>query len=127
MNTASAAGGLKNVYEINSTETPKGALGGYVTGPSHAMGGVPVELEGGEYVINRAAMSMPGVAKMARSLNNAARPKFQNGGIVPDLNAQQDMFERLAQQPVKTYVVATEMTDQQEANAIIENLARLQW
>ena len=31
----------------------KFARGGYVHGPSHAQGGVPAELEGGEYVIPR--------------------------------------------------------------------------
>ena len=119
------AGGLKNVQAIQNQEIPKGALGGYVSGPSHSMGGVPVELEGGEYVINKAAMSVPGVAQMARSLNNVSRPKFENGGIVPDLQMQQDMFERIANQPVKTYVTATDVTSAQEANKLIENLSRL--
>lgn len=119
------AGGLKNVQAIQNAELPKGAMGGYVTGPSHSMGGVPVELEGGEYVINRAAMQVPGVANMARSLNNTARPKFQDGGIVPDLEMQQDMLMRMSQQPIKTYVTATDVTSAQEANALIENLSRL--
>ena len=119
------AGGLKNVQAIQNAELPTGALGGYVNGPSHSMGGVPVELEGGEYVINRAAMQVPGVASMARSLNNVSRPKFQDGGIVPDLQMQQDMFERIANQPVKTYVTATDVTSAQEANKLIENLSRL--
>ena len=127
---AAAAGvaiatGLKNAAAVQSQELPEGEMGGYVMGASHSMGGVPVELEGGEYVINRAAMSVPGVASMARSLNNTARPKFQNGGIVPDIQAQEDMFSRLASTPVKTYVTATDVTSAQEANALIENLSRL--
>ena len=119
------AAGLKNVKEIQNTQPPKAALGGMIVGPSHSQGGVPIEAEGGEFIINRAAMQVPGVASTAIALNNTARPKYANGGSVEDLQSQSDMFERIASQPIKTYVVATEVTSAQEANAQIENLSRL--
>jgi hypothetical protein len=46
--------------------TLKFAQGGLVTGPSHAMGGIPAELEGGEYVIRRQAAQMAGYANLAQ-------------------------------------------------------------
>ena len=119
---AQIALGLKNVQAIANTkkpELPKAALGGYVVGPSHAMGGVPIEAEGGEYIINKAAMGIPGVAQMAASLNSVARPKFQNGGMIDNT------LMNVMSTPIKTYVVATEMTTQQEANRNIERLAKL--
>jgi len=117
--------GLKNVQKIQTTK-PKAATGGMIYGPSHRNGGVPIEAEGGEYIINRAAMNVPGVAGMAAMLNSVARPRFENGGIVqPDFTAQQEMFNRMAQTPVKTYVLANDVTNAQQASWQIENLSRL--
>ena len=31
--------------------------GGYINGPSHAQGGVPIEVEGGEYVIKKSSVN----------------------------------------------------------------------
>ena len=118
------AGGLKNVTAIMNTEkpeTPKAAFGGMVVGPSHAAGGVPIEAEGGEFIINKAAMAVPGVAQMAAGLNSIARPQYANGGMVSGI----DSMNQLLNTPIKTYVVATEMTTTQEANRNIERLARL--
>lgn len=117
------AAGLKNIQIIRNP--PKAALGGMVVGPSHAAGGVPIEAEGGEFIVNRAAMQVPGVAQMAMALNATARPKYANGGVVQDLQMQQDMFNKISNMPIKTYVVANEVTSAQSANFQIENLSRL--
>ena len=117
------AAGLKNIALIKNP--PKAALGGYITGPSHSQGGVPIEAEGGEFIINRAAMSMPGVAQMAMALNATARPKYANGGIVSDLDTQAAMFDKIANMPIRTYVTANDVTSAQQANFAIENLSRL--
>lgn len=50
--------------------------GGLITGPSHENGGVLRELEGGEAVINKNSMAMPGVPAMISAINQA-------GGGVP--------------------------------------------
>ena len=47
LNRASLGGGVVT----RRSKPPKFARGGYVSGPSHAQGGVPAILEGGEYVI----------------------------------------------------------------------------
>ena len=119
---AAIATGLAQVRAITQTEVPKFAMGGLISGPSHARGGVHIEAEGGEYIINKAAMSVPGVAQMAASLNSIARPKYANGGMVEGGTAQ---LEAMLSQPIKTFVVATEMTSAQEANRNIERQARL--
>jgi hypothetical protein len=77
------------------------------------MGGIRTamgELEGGEFVVNRRATAnfMP-ILEAINSLGNTKAAE------VP-----------MAQTPiVKTYVVATDMTSQQEANARLNALARL--
>jgi len=117
--------GLKQVNTIANAkkpDLPKAANGGMIMGPSHSMGGVPIEAEGGEYIINKAAMGVPGVAQMASALNNVARPTFANGGMVGQIDTQ---AQNLLSAPIKTYVVATEMSTAQEANRNIERLARL--
>lgn len=49
----------------------KAARGAYVVGPSHAAGGVMMELEGGEAVLNRRAMAIPEFRSMASAMNVA--------------------------------------------------------
>jgi hypothetical protein len=89
------------------------AAGGLLSGRSHDLGGIRTsmgELEGGEFVMNRRATAnfLP-LLEAINSLGNT------NAADVP-----------MAQTPiVKTYVVATDMTSQQEANARLNALARL--
>jgi len=90
------------------------ANGGILGGPSHDLGGIKTvmgELEGGEFVVNRRATM--NFLPLLNEINNAGRipgPEVSN-----------------MQQPqvIKTYVVASDMTSQQEANAKISQMARL--
>ena len=90
------------------------AEGGLLTGNSHDMGGIRTsmgELEGGEFVINRRATA--NFLPLLESINSLGNT---NAADVP----------MASQTPiVKTYVVATDMTSQQEANARLNALARL--
>jgi hypothetical protein len=115
------ASGLKNVQKIQ-TAKPKAATGGLIVGPSHSNGGVPIEAEGGEYIINRAAMQVPGVASMAQSLNSTARPQYADGGIIENTSNQ---LNAMGSMPIRTYVVANEVTSAQQANFQIERLSKL--
>jgi hypothetical protein len=97
-----------------SSSTPSTyAEGGLLQGNSHNMGGIRTsmgELEGGEFVINRRATA--NFLPLLESINSLGNT---NAADVP-----------MAQTPiVKTYVVATDMTSQQEANARLNALARL--
>jgi hypothetical protein len=64
------------------------ATGGMVHGPSHSQGGVPVELEGNEVVINKKSASIPWVRQMALQLNSVNNGRVStgrmmaNGGVV---------------------------------------------
>ena len=90
------------------------AQGGLLGGPSHDLGGIKTslgELEGGEFVVNRRATMdfMPLLNQMNASGNTPG----------PEMSQQQ-------QQPViKTYVVASDMSSQQEANARLQALSML--
>lgn len=106
---AAVAQGLATVKKIASTDIPKAAYGGLITGPAHSAGGSLINAEGGEFIINKYAMRQPGVASMAESLNNVATPSSQGGSGIP----------------IKTYVVAEEVTTAQEATQKIKNLAKL--
>lgn len=105
---AAIAAGLKTVQQITATEVPKAAYGGMIMGPSHSGGGSLIEAEGGEYIINKYAMSQPGVADIAQGLNQSATPSGNGNGMA-----------------IKTYVVAQDVSDSQEANSKIKNLSRL--
>lgn len=105
---AAIAAGLKTVQQITQTQVPEFAYGGMISGASHSAGGQLIEAEGGEYVINKYAMRQPGVADIAESLNNTANPSSSGSGMA-----------------IKTYVVAADITNAQEANTKIKNLSRL--
>ena len=88
--------------------------GGLLGGPSHDMGGIQTalgEVEGGEYVVNRrsSANFLP-LLEQINSVGNNPGPEMANQTQTP---------------VIKTYVVASEMTSQQEANAKLSSLATL--
>jgi hypothetical protein len=121
------ASGLANIAKIQATQyeggggagsesAPAGskfAQGGMLQGPSHSAGGIKTfggELEGGEFVINRKATQdfMP----LLEKINSFGQSEAQ----IPQ-----------TPQPVimKTYVVASDVSSQQEANKRISDLAKL--
>ena len=67
-------------------------MGGFLMGNSHARGGVPgvvngkqpIEMEGGEYVINKEAAQILGPSLLSR-LNNVDKVDYQEGGEVEDI------------------------------------------
>jgi hypothetical protein len=88
--------------------------GGLLMGNSHDMGGIRTsmgELEGGEFVMNRRATAnfLP-LLESINTIGNTPGPQIPVAAQTPI---------------VKTYVVATDMTSQQEANARLNALARL--
>lgn len=68
---------------INSQEPPKFGNGGYISGSSHRQGGVNINAEGGEFMINKHSMAIPAVDMIASFLNNVkpgANPMVNIGG-----------------------------------------------
>ena len=50
---ATIASGLADVATISAQQPPSMALGGLISGPLHSAGGVNINAEGGEFVVNR--------------------------------------------------------------------------
>jgi hypothetical protein len=72
------------------------ADGGMINGPSHKQGGVWINAEGGEGVINKRSMSIPWVRDLASQLNEiGGGVKFEDGGIVPTLTAQESQLQSI--------------------------------
>ena len=74
-----SANKIKNqkVPSMNKGNRPKAETGGYLVGPRHSQGGIPIEAEGGEFIFSRAAVAGLGVDNLAR-MNN----QFAAGGPV---------------------------------------------
>ena len=121
--------GFKAVMDIMRVQVPevnvpevriRKQMGGVLQGPLHAMGGIATpfgELEGGEYVVNRASTMM-----MRPTLD---RINALGGGNV-DYQAQGFAGNSMSTEPpiFKTYVVASEMSSQQELDTIIKNRSK---
>ena len=98
------ASGIANVKAILSTETPGGEGGG---------GGVPT------------APNAPTFSGNTGSLGLGEAPSIGDSDAIGDLQPSNTAGQRDDQPVVRAYVVATEMTDAQEANAKVENIAKL--
>lgn len=79
------AAGFANIAKIEAVEPPKAARGMLLNGNSHAQGGIKIEAEGGEAIINKrsTAMFLPQLS----AINEAGGGvKFASGGITPSYN-----------------------------------------
>ena len=100
----------------------KFAQGGLLTGRKHAEGGIPTafgELEGGEYVVNRSATEA--FLPLLEKINGMGK----GSGAPNNLSVAGEQAVAQPAPIIKTYVVATEMSSQQEANKLINDIARL--
>jgi len=52
--------------------------GGLLEGPSHKDGGIPIEAEGGEFVVNKKAMQQPGAASAVQMINDGRFDELAN-------------------------------------------------
>ena len=84
---AALAAGFGRVRGIVSTQTPKFAEGGLIDGNSHALGGVNINAEGGEFVLRKSAVDRWGVP-MLEMLNKGVTPSFtsDNSDVVDAIN-----------------------------------------
>jgi len=141
------ATGLKAVQQITSTPVPekpdmsagvaetkasasKFATGGLLFGSSHDEGGIKTsygELEGGEFVINK--RSTQSFLPVLSAINAAGNARYAAGGQLPNMDDLKDVLanQNQNQQPqiIKTYVVASDVYSQAQADKKISNLARL--
>ena len=62
-------------------------VGGNINGPSHEQGGVPIEVEGGEYVIRKDSVN-PGTEAVLEYINKTGRLPYKFGGKIPSIDAR---------------------------------------
>lgn len=77
---AGIAGGIE-LATIIATPVPKASRGLLLRGPSHAQGGIPIEAEGGEAIINKRSTAL--FRPILSAINEAGGGvRFETGGIV---------------------------------------------
>ncbi|MEM8525911.1 MAG: hypothetical protein AAGG68_14830 [Bacteroidota bacterium] len=88
-----AATAALEVAQIRAQQFEQGGLvlhkGGLLKGKSHKQGGIPIEAEGGEFIVNRLAVSSGNNLALLEQINNSVKPsrrQFENGGFVSPLN-----------------------------------------
>jgi hypothetical protein len=75
------AGAAVQTALVAATPLPKASRGMFLRGRSHAAGGIPIEAEGGEAIINKRSTAM--YAPLLSAINEAGGGvKFAGGGIV---------------------------------------------
>lgn len=114
---------------VSKEKNPKYADGGEITGPSHASGGVLIEAEGGEGIINKYSMSNPLLRSIASAVNVAdGGVPFSNVPIFPSVSGggfdtaelKAVFVEALKEMPVPV-VSVVEFTEVQDRVKMIQN------
>lgn len=135
---ATIAQGFAAVRQIQGTEIPKVQAvesvfgeGGHVLGASHQSpaGGVRILAEGGEFVMNKRSMLLPGVSQLMESINSmGARGKsrgavYAQGGRVPSNLEQLRLENSLESQ--RTVLVLEDFFGEVDQVRTSEDLSRL--
>ena len=115
--TASLAAAM--VLKVRSFAIPK-AADGMLVGNSHEQGGILIEAEGGEAIINKRSMAIPWVKQQASYLNELGGgvPFFARGGMVS--TQEQDPFTNLQKsiESQRTVLVLDDLDVAQSNNAV---------
>ena len=61
--------------------------GGKLNGPSHDKGGIPIEVEGGEYVIKKSSVNKE-TEPILEEINKTGKLKYPCGGKIPVYDAR---------------------------------------
>jgi len=104
------------------------ARGGYVEGPgSSTSDSIPAMLSNGEFVVNaRSTQMFGGLLNLVNAAGNQPRMQFALGGQVspqdaPSVQPNLDSLLGINERPIKTYVVANEMSNQQQFDRTIKS------
>ena len=93
-----------------------GLIGG---GMSHEMGGMTLNAESGEFLVNRTAVSQFGDMLSQMNTSTGGRPlSMDDSRIVEEIRKQN-------QRPIKTYVLDQDIQDTRKINARLEQISRL--
>ena len=61
--------------------------GGMLNGPSHAKGGIPIEVEGGEYIIKKDSVNAE-TQPILEKINKTGKFQYRCGGKIPVVDAR---------------------------------------
>ncbi len=92
------------------------ANGGYLDGPSHTQGGIPINAEGGEFIVNKSTVSKPGMLNKLNNINNN-QPSQPTIAVI-DEQSISNVVGKVTSIPVN--VVETDMTRSQRKVGVIE-------
>jgi len=114
---------IRNQLTFAQSQQFVGRRGGLISGQSHegSMGGVPAMLEGGEFVVNRAAVDRYG--DLIGDLNSSTggrKLSIDDSRLVQAIASQSNTST-----PIKTYVLYNDIQNTEKLNAKITQLARL--
>jgi len=140
---AAIVAGLANVSKIRSTEYESsgggggasgGAAqanygeyygdGGMIDGPSHSQGGVPITAEGGEAVMTRGAVTMfKPILSMMNQIGGGT--SFMPNAATTSFDAPRVTTPTEKTTIIKSYVVSSELTSEQQRQARLKDLSTL--
>ena len=61
--------------------------GGKTNGPSHKNGGIPIEVEGGEYIIKKDSVNAE-TQPILEKINKTGKFQYRDGGEIPIVDAR---------------------------------------
>ena len=136
---AAIVAGLANVSKIKSTEYESsggggGAAqanygknygdGGMIDGPPHSQGGVPITAEGGEAVMTRGAVTMfKPILSMMNQIGGGT--SFMPNAATTSFDAPRVTTPTEKTTIIKSYVVSSELTSEQQRQARLKDLSTL--
>lgn len=114
---------------VSKEKNPKFGDGGDVSGPSHAAGGITIEMEGGEGIINKRSMANPLLRSIASAVNVAGGGvPFSNVPIFPsapgggfDTAEMKAIFVEALKEMPAPVVNVVEFTEAQNRVKMIQN------
>ena len=116
---AAAAVGAALLLKLKAVAIPK-AADGMLIGNSHAQGGMLIEAEGGEAIINKRSMAVPWIRQQASYLNEIGGgvPFFARGGLVPSSGTDPFVSLERSFQNQRTVLVLDDL-DTAQTNAAV--------
>jgi hypothetical protein len=116
---AAAAVGAALLSKLKAVAIPK-AADGMLIGNSHAQGGMLIEAEGGEAIINKRSMAVPWIRQQASYLNEIGGgvPFFARGGLVPSSGTDPFISLERSFQNQRTVLVLDDL-DTAQTNAAV--------
>lgn len=120
--TAAQIAVINDQIQFTQSKAFIGRRGGLIQGDTHEDGGVPALLEGGEFVMSRAAVDTYGDTLGMMNASVGSRALAIDDSRIVQAIAKQNTATKV---PLKTYVLYNDIQNTEKLNNKIEQLARL--